>query len=66
MDSFRLERSGCEKMKGLSMVEMDQMRQLILALVGRVEVGCVSGYAVDEKVGEAMRELLGRAHRSLE
>ena len=41
-------------MKGLE-VEMEKLRQLIVALVGRVEVGCASGSGggtVDDKVGE--------------
>ena len=44
-------------MKGLE-VEMEQLRQLGVALVGREEVGCSSGSggggggAVDDKVGE--------------
>ena len=35
MDSCR----GCAKMKGLE-VEMDSLRQLVVALLGREEVGC--------------------------
>ena len=51
-------------MKGLE-VEMIRLRQLVLALVGREEVGCgrcSGGMRVDDKV---MREMLGRAHLSL-
>ena len=47
---------------------IDQLRQLVLALFGREEVGCASGSGkgtVDDKVGESMREMLGRAHLSL-
>ena len=64
VNSFSSECRGCVKMKGLEM-EVDRLRQLVLALVGREEVGCASdsdGGTVDDKVGEAMRELLGRAH----
>ena len=67
MDSFSFECRGCAKMKGLE-VEMEWLRQLVLALVGREHVGCASGsggWTVDDKVGEAMREMLGRAHLSL-
>ena len=42
MDSFRFECKGCEKMKGLG-VQMKQLRQLVVALVGREVVGCASG-----------------------
>ena len=55
-------------MKGI-VVEMDRLRQLVLALVGREEVGSVSGSGggeMDDKVGEGTREMLGRAYFSLE
>ena len=52
-DSFCFECKGCAKMKELE-VEMDQLRQLVLTLVRREEVGCASGSGgrtVDVKVG---------------
>ena len=54
VDSFHLECKGCAKMKGQE-VEMEQLRQICVALVGREEVGCASGSGggtVDDKVGE--------------
>ena len=45
---------GCAKMKGLE-VEMERLRQFVVALVGREEVGCASGSSggtVDDKMGE--------------
>ena len=39
VDSFSSECRGCVKMKGLE-VEVDRLRQPVLALVGREEVGC--------------------------
>ncbi|KAI0216746.1 hypothetical protein LSAT2_031282 [Lamellibrachia satsuma] len=45
---------GCAKMNELE-VEMEQLRQLVVAVVGREEVGCASGSGagtVDYKVGE--------------
>ena len=53
MDSFSFECKGYAKMKGLE-VEMEQLRQLAVALMGREEVGCASGSSrgtVDDKVG---------------
>ena len=41
-DRFSFECRGYVKMKGLE-VEMEQLRQLVVALVGREEVGCASG-----------------------
>ena len=41
-DNFSFECRGCVKMKGLE-VEMEQLRQLIVAMVGKEEVGCASG-----------------------
>ena len=69
MDSFSFEGRGCAKMKGLE-VEMERLSQLVLVLVvGREEVGCASGSSggggVDDKVGEVMRDKLGRAHLNL-
>ena len=42
VDSFSFECRGYAKMKKLE-VEMEQLRQLIVALMGREEVGCASG-----------------------
>ena len=67
MDSFSFGCRGCMKMKGLE-VEIERLRQLIAALVGREEVGCDSGSGggtVDDKVGKVMKEMLGKAHLSL-
>ena len=53
VDSLSFECRGCAKMKGLE-VEMERLRQLVLALVGREEMGCVSGSGgetVDDKKG---------------
>ena len=53
-DSFGFECRGCTKMKELE-VELEQLRQLIVAMVGREQVGCASGSSggtVDGKVGE--------------
>ena len=55
-------------MKGL-VVEKNRLRLLLLALMGKEDVGYVNvsgGGAVDDKEGEAMTEILGRAHLSLE
>ena len=67
MDSFSFECRGCAKMKELE-VELEQLRLLVVAMEGREQVGCASGSSggtVDDKVGETMREMLGRAHLSL-
>ena len=43
--------------------EMGRLSQLVLALVGREEVGCAGGLGGGQwttKWGEAMREMLGR------
>ena len=67
-DSF--ECRGCAKMTGVE-VEMERLKQFVLAMVGtlaREEVGCASGSSggtVDNKEGEAMREMLWRAHLGL-
>ena len=42
VDSFSFEYRRCAKMKGLE-VWMEQLRQLVMALVGKEEVGCASG-----------------------
>ena len=52
--SFSFECRGCTKMKELE-VELEQLRLLIVAMVGREQVGCASvsgGGTVDDKVGE--------------
>ena len=53
-DSFSFECRGCTNMKGLE-VEMDWLRQIILSLGGREEVGFASsssgGGSMDDKVG---------------
>ena len=50
-------------------VELEQLRLLVVAVVGREQVGCASGSdgvgAIDDKVGKTTREMLGRAHLSL-
>ena len=54
-------------MKGLE-VEIERLRQLVVALVGREEVGYASGSGggtVDDKVRKAMREMLMKTHISL-
>ena len=54
MDSFSFECRGCTKMKELE-VELEQLRLLVVAMVGREQVGCASGSGretVDDKVGE--------------
>ena len=51
-DSFSFERRVYAKLKALE-VEMKQLRQLIVALVGREVVGCASGSGggtVDDKI----------------
>ena len=66
-DSFSFMCRGCSKMKGLE-VEIERLSQLVLALVGREDVGCASGSGGEQwmiKLGEAMREMLGRTHLSL-
>ena len=54
MDSFHFECNECAKTKELE-VEMEQLRQLVVALLGREEVGFVSGSGggtADDKVWE--------------
>ena len=41
-DSFSFERRGCTRMKELE-VELEQLRLLVVAVVGREQVGCASG-----------------------
>ena len=53
-DSFSFECRGCTRMKELE-VELEQLRLLIVAVVGREQVGCASGSGggtVEDKVGE--------------
>ena len=53
-DSFSFECWGWTRMKELE-VEFDQLRQLVVEVVGRKQVGCTSGSGggiVDDKVGE--------------
>ena len=61
-DSFSFVCRGCAKMKELEM-EMEQLRQLVVALVGIEEVGCASGSGGEQcmiKRRNAMREMLDR------
>ena len=54
MDSFSFECRGCTRMKELEVV-LEQLRLLVVAVVGREEVGCASGSGggtVDDKVGK--------------
>ena len=54
LDSFSFECRGCMRMKELE-VELEQLRLLVVAVVGREQVGCASGSGggtVDDKVGE--------------
>ena len=41
-DNFSFEYRGCAKMKELE-VELEQLRLLVVAMVGREQVGCASG-----------------------
>ena len=53
-DSFGFECRGCTRMEEFE-VELEQLRLLGLAMVGREQVGCASGSGsetVDDKVGE--------------
>ena len=53
-DSYSFECRGCPRMKELE-VELEQLRLLVVAMVGREQVGCPSGSCggtVDDKVGE--------------
>ena len=53
-DSFSFECRGCTRMKELE-VDLEQLRLLVVAMVGREQVGCASGSGggtVDDKVGE--------------
>ena len=49
-------------------VELEQLRLLVVTVVGREQVGCASGSSggtVDDNVGKTTREMLGRAHLTL-
>ena len=53
-DSFSFECRGCTKMKELE-VELEELRLLVVAMVGREQGGCASssgGGTVDDKVGK--------------
>ena len=54
MDSFSFECRGCARLNELE-VELEQLRLLVVAVVGREQVGCASGSGggtADNKVGE--------------
>ena len=57
-DSFSFECRGCTKMKALE-VELEELRLLVVAMVGREQGGCASssgGGTVDDKVGKDTRD----------
>ena len=57
-DSFSFECRGCTKMKELE-VELEELRLLVEAMVGREQGGCASssgGGTVDDKVGKDTRD----------
>ena len=57
-DSFSFECRGCTKMKELE-VELEELRLLVVAMVGREQGGCASssrGGTVDDKVGKHTRD----------
>ena len=57
-DSFSFECRGCTKMKELD-VELEELRLLVVAMVGREQGGCASssgGGTVDDKVGKDTRD----------
>ena len=57
-DSFSFECRGCTKMKKLE-VELEELRLLVVAMVGREQGGCASssrGGTVDDKVGKDTRD----------
>ena len=57
-DSFGFECRGCTKMKELE-VELEELRLLVVAMVGREQGGCASssgGGTVDDKVGKDTRD----------
>ena len=56
-DSFSFECRGCTKMKELE-VELEELRLLVVAMVGREQGGCASsssGGTIDDKVGKDTR-----------
>ena len=60
-DSFSFECRGCMKMKELE-VELEELRLLVVAMVGREQGGCASssgGGTVDDKVGKDTRDARG-------
>ena len=62
-DSFNFECRGCTKMKELE-VELEELRLLVVAMVGREQGGCASssgGGTVDDKVGKDTREARERS-----
>ena len=65
-DIFSFECRGCMRMKELE-VELEQLRLLVVAVVGREQVGCAIGSGGGQwiKWGKTTREMLGRAHLSL-
>ena len=57
---------GCAKMKELE-VELEQLRLLVVAMVGREQVGCASVKGGEQYItmwGKTMREMQRRAHFS--
>ena len=57
-DSFNFKSRECSRMKELE-VELEKLRLLVVALVGREQVGCASGSGggtVDDKVRGRRRE----------
>ena len=48
-------------------MELEELRLLAVAMVGKEQVGCASGSggAGGSKWGRTMRDMLGRAHLSL-
>ena len=57
-DSFSFECRGCTKVKELE-VELEELRLLVVAMVGREQGGCASssgGGTVDDKVGKDTRD----------
>ena len=63
-DSFSFECRGCTKMKELE-VELEELRLLVVAMVGREQGGCAAsssgGGTVDDKVGKDTRDARERS-----
>ena len=59
-DSFSFECRGCTRMNELEL-ELEQLRLLVVAVVGREQVVCASGSGEGtvDKVGKTTREMLG-------